>query len=41
MIVPEHRAGVVVLTNLDGVEASALGRELMKIVLTSPPLPAK
>jgi serine beta-lactamase-like protein LACTB, mitochondrial len=41
MIVPEHRAGVVVLANLDGVEASALGTELMKIVLTSPSLPAK
>jgi serine beta-lactamase-like protein LACTB len=40
-IVPERRAGVVVLTNLDGVKASVLGMELMKIVLSSPPLPAK
>src|SRR5690349_20196421 len=33
MIVPERRAGVVVLTNMDGVDASSLATELMKIVL--------
>jgi serine beta-lactamase-like protein LACTB, mitochondrial len=40
MIVPERRAGVVVLINLDGGNASGLATELMKIVLASPP-PAK
>jgi serine beta-lactamase-like protein LACTB, mitochondrial len=33
MIVPERRAGVVVLINLDGGNAYDLARELMKIVL--------
>jgi len=33
MIVPERRAGVVVLINLDGVDATALSTELMKILL--------
>jgi len=33
MIVPERRAGVVVLINLEGGHASELGAELMKIVL--------
>jgi CubicO group peptidase (beta-lactamase class C family) len=35
MIVPERRAGVVVLINLDGGNASDLATELMKIVLAS------
>ncbi len=35
MIVPERRAGVVVLMNIDGGNASDLATELMKIVLTS------
>jgi len=35
MIVPEHRAGVVVLINLDDGHASDLGTELMKVVLAS------
>jgi serine beta-lactamase-like protein LACTB, mitochondrial len=39
MIVPERRAGVVVLINLDGGNASHLAMELMKIVLA--PAPAK
>jgi CubicO group peptidase (beta-lactamase class C family) len=33
MIVPERKDGVVVLANMDDVDASALGFELMKIVL--------
>jgi serine beta-lactamase-like protein LACTB, mitochondrial len=33
MLVPERQAGVVVLTNMDGVDASSLATELMKIVL--------
>jgi CubicO group peptidase (beta-lactamase class C family) len=33
MMVPEFDAGVVVLTNMDEVEAPALGAELMKILL--------
>jgi serine beta-lactamase-like protein LACTB len=41
MIVPERRAGVVVLINLDGGNASDLATELMKIVLASAPPPAK
>jgi serine beta-lactamase-like protein LACTB, mitochondrial len=39
-IVPERRAGVVVLINLDAGNASDLATELMKILLASPP-PAK
>jgi serine beta-lactamase-like protein LACTB, mitochondrial len=35
-IVPERRAGVVVLINLDDGNAPELGTELMKIVLESP-----
>jgi serine beta-lactamase-like protein LACTB len=37
MIVPERRAGVVVLINLEGGNASDLAFELMKIVLASAP----
>jgi serine beta-lactamase-like protein LACTB, mitochondrial len=37
MIVPERRAGVVVLINLDAGNASDLATELMKIVLASAP----
>jgi serine beta-lactamase-like protein LACTB len=33
MIVPERRAGVVVLINMDGADAFALAKELMKILL--------
>jgi hypothetical protein len=40
-IVPERRAGVVVLINLDNVDATALAIELMKIVLAPPAPPAK
>jgi CubicO group peptidase (beta-lactamase class C family) len=36
MIVPERRAGVVVLINEDGGNARDLAIELMKIVLASP-----
>jgi len=36
MMVPERRAGVVVLMNLDGGDASALAKELMKILLANP-----
>ena len=35
MIVPERRAGVVVLMNIDGGNASDLAKELMKIVFSS------
>jgi serine beta-lactamase-like protein LACTB, mitochondrial len=41
MIVPERRAGVVVLINLDGGNASDLASELMKIVLASAPSAAR
>ncbi len=41
MIVPERRAGVVVLINLDDSHASELATELMKIVLASAPSSAK
>jgi serine beta-lactamase-like protein LACTB, mitochondrial len=43
MIVPERRAGVVVLINLEGADASDLATELMKIMLplTPAPSPAK
>jgi serine beta-lactamase-like protein LACTB len=43
MIVPERRAGVVVLINLEDVDASDLATELMKIVLPLTPArsPAK
>jgi serine beta-lactamase-like protein LACTB, mitochondrial len=36
MLVPARRAGVVVLSNLDGVDASSLATELIKIVLGAP-----
>jgi len=36
LIVPERRAGIVVLINLDGGKASDLGFELMRIVLALP-----
>jgi CubicO group peptidase (beta-lactamase class C family) len=36
MLVPERRAGVVVLTNMDGVDAGSLATDLMKIVLGAP-----
>ena len=36
MLVPERRVGVVVLTNMDGVDASSLATELMKIILGIP-----
>ena len=39
MMVPERRAGVVVLMNLDGGDAPALALELMKIVLGLPSTP--
>jgi CubicO group peptidase (beta-lactamase class C family) len=32
-IVPERRAGVVVLTNMDGVDVAALSTEILKIIL--------
>jgi serine beta-lactamase-like protein LACTB, mitochondrial len=41
MLVPEKRAGVVVLINLDGGDASALSTELMKIVLSPVGWPPK
>ena len=41
MIVPERRAGVVVLINLDGGNAEELAAELMKIVLAAAPSSAK
>jgi serine beta-lactamase-like protein LACTB, mitochondrial len=41
MIVPERRAGVVVLINLDSGNASDLAAELMKIVLAAAPPAAK
>jgi CubicO group peptidase (beta-lactamase class C family) len=33
LLVPERRAGVVVLSNMDGVDAAALSTEILKIVL--------
>jgi len=33
MLAPEQKAGVVVLINMDGVDASALATDLMKVVL--------
>jgi hypothetical protein len=33
MIVPERKDGIVVLANMDDVDAAALGLELMKILL--------
>ncbi len=41
LIVPERRAGIVVLINLDGGDASALASELMKIVLAKEPAAVK
>jgi|ERR1035438_2531841 CubicO group peptidase (beta-lactamase class C family) len=41
MIVPERRAGVVVLINLEDGHASDLATELMKIVLAAAPPPPK
>jgi CubicO group peptidase (beta-lactamase class C family) len=41
MIVPERRAGVVVLINLDSGNAYDLANELMKIVLATPQAPKK
>jgi len=41
LIVPERRAGVVVLINLDGGNASDLAKDLMKIVLAPAPPPAR
>src|SRR5713101_2347324 len=35
MMIPERRAGVVVLMNIDGADSSGLARELMKIVLAA------
>lgn len=35
IIVPERRAGLVVLTNMDEIDARGLGIELMKIVIAS------
>jgi CubicO group peptidase (beta-lactamase class C family) len=36
LLVPERRAGVVVLINMDGVDAASLATELMRIVLGAP-----
>ena len=36
MLVPERRAGVVVLSNMDSVDVSSLSAELMKIILGIP-----
>jgi hypothetical protein len=35
MLVPERQAGVVVLINMNNVDASGLATDLMKIVLSS------
>jgi hypothetical protein len=35
MLAPEQRAGVVVLINMDGGDASSLATDLMRIVLES------
>jgi len=37
LLAPDQLAGVVVLANMEGVSASALAREIMKIVLGKPP----
>ena len=39
LLVPGERAGVVVLTNMDDLDAAGLARELMEIVLTAAPAP--
>jgi len=36
MIVPERRAGIVVLMNIDGADVTSLGMRMMKIVLSLP-----
>jgi serine beta-lactamase-like protein LACTB, mitochondrial len=36
MLAPNQRAGVVVLINMDDVDASALATDLMKILIGSP-----
>jgi len=36
MLAPDQRAGVVVLINMDGVDASALATDLMKILIGNP-----
>lgn len=41
MLVPERQAGVVVLMNLEGGDASSLASDLMRIVLAIAPTPAK
>jgi hypothetical protein len=33
ILVPERRAGVVVLANMDGVDATALATEILKVAL--------
>lgn len=38
LIVPERRAAVVVLINLDGGDASKLAKELMKLILAAQPV---
>jgi hypothetical protein len=40
MIDPEHRAGVVVLTNMDSLDPDQLALEIMKMLLGKDP-PAK
>src|SRR6266851_5693926 len=39
MLAPEPRAGVVVLINMDNVDASALATQLLRIILGAPPSP--
>lgn len=41
MLVPDQRAGVVVLINMDGVDAAALATDVMKIVVENPANPAR
>ncbi|MBZ5681873.1 MAG: hypothetical protein LAO24_17385 [Acidobacteriia bacterium] len=36
MLVPDQRAGVVILINMDGVDAAALATDVMKIVVGAP-----
>jgi hypothetical protein len=36
LIAPEKRAGVVVLTNMEGINPNELGKQVMKILFTTP-----
>jgi hypothetical protein len=41
MLVPDKRAGVVVLINMDDADAGSLASDVMKILIGAPTLPTK